>query len=832
MLMKGRWPFLLFASLLLASLLLVGVLGRTVFADLRVLSKAQNDDVSWTMSQLEVELLMLQNAALSAQTGELADLQQVRKRFDIFFSRNTTVRQSAFFGPMARNEEVAAYMAETVEFLEQSIPFVDGPDENLRSRLPFMLSQIEVLRPKVRALALSGVDHFTTQVSADRQRLSVTLQRLAFGLTTLIAVLFLALASLIQLYRQGQRAAQLSDRARSRFEAAVSSSLDAVLVVDKRGQIVEFNGAAETVFGYSRMDVLGKDMSDLIVPEELRAAHRAGLKRFVETGNKKVIGAGRVRLQGMRASGEVFPVELSISLSEASGETVFVSFLRDITSELKAEEDLKNALEKAQVGEQAKSNLLTVMSHEMRTPLNGILGSLDLLDQSNLSDTQKRHLASIGISGELLLSHVNDVLDLSSLGTENEPPKQAPFNLRDLVQDVNASLRSNADQAGNDLSVDFTTQDLEAVRGDRGALQRCLVNLVGNALKFTRDGSVAIEVERLSSSDVVEFRVADTGVGIAPENLSRIFEEFVTIDTAFDRENSGTGLGLAITKRLIERNGGTLEADSLLGEGSLFTFRLPLPKVDVGDGIRGTAGTQTLPDLPKGFHALIVDDNDINREILVDIIRELGGRSHQASNGYDAIDMCDDTDFDVLLLDISMPGIDGIETLKRIRDGAARNAATPAVAVTAHASVSDHEAILAQDFQRLVLKPVRRSAIHSTLVEVFSGEEKVGSHDLDMSEQEPEFLKRFGQERYTEAQLETQGELSQFLDGKGTSDLISEKDRQEAHRLSGSAAVLGWQSLWSILQEIQNAPEGQWGDLLSRLRNEAEALHPDAADQR
>ncbi len=828
--MNGRWPFALFAGLLLASLLLVGGLGRTVFTDLRVLSTAQNDDVSWRMSQLEVELLRLQMATQSAATEASLRLNDVRKRFDIFYSRVSNVRQSAFFRPISQEETVASSTADATAFLERTVPLIDGADEALRAYLPTLLSDIDALRPRMRALALAGVDHFTTQETADRNRLSVTLQRLAYGLTALIAVLFLSLASLIQLYRQGQRASQKQEQARARFEAVVSSSLNAVLVADTQGHIVEFNGAAETVFGYTRDEALGADMAELIVPEELREAHRAGLKRFVETGERKVIGSGRVRLKGMRKGGEVFPVELSISLSEASGETVFVSFLRDITKELKAEQDLKDALEKAQVGEQAKSNLLTVMSHEMRTPLNGILGSLELMDQSNLSDAQKRHLASIGISGELLLSHVNDVLDLSSLTSEAEAPKYVPFDLTDLVQDVVDSLHSNASQHANQLSVDFLTEKLQIVSGDRSSLQRCMVNLVGNALKFTREGSVVIEVERLASGDVVEFRVADTGVGIAPENLSRIFEEFVTIDTAFDRENSGTGLGLAITKRLIERNGGELEADSLLGEGSLFTFRLPLPATPEPMGISVKSDIQPLPDLPKGFRTLVVDDNDINREILTDIVRDLGGVMQEASNGFEAIEVCESSGFDVLLLDISMPGIDGLETLRRIRAGTSPNATTPAVAVTAHAAPKDHQAILAQDFQTLILKPVRRAAIHGALVDVFGVGDGVAEF-AEASQDAPEFLKQFGLERYTEAVRETQSEILQFLTGKQAADPLTKTEREEAHRLSGSAAVLGWMDLWAALQAVQNAPEDHWDSFLNDLWSEFDRVFPDQIHQ-
>ncbi|MCB0004700.1 MAG: PAS domain S-box protein, partial [Anaerolineae bacterium] len=206
-------------------------------------------------------------------------------------------------------------------------------------------------------------------------------------------------------------------------------------------------------------------MAELIVPEYLREKHRAGMQRFLKTGEQKMMRYGRVRLEGMRKSGEVFPVELSMSVAEADGEQVFVSFLRDITADLAAEDMLRAARDRAQESEKAKSDLLTVMSHEMRTPLNGILGSLSLIDFDELSERNKRHVKSIEISGELILSHVNDVLDLSNQNGDSPKRKKVAFDLRELVCKVWTSLRANAEARGNQMNVSFLTETPRVVLG-------------------------------------------------------------------------------------------------------------------------------------------------------------------------------------------------------------------------------------------------------------------------------------------------------------------------------------------------------------------------------
>nr|WP_158500643.1 PAS domain-containing hybrid sensor histidine kinase/response regulator [Shimia marina] len=800
----------------MASLFAIGGLGRTVFADLRALSTAQNDDISWTMSQLEVELLRLQNATQQAQLQEGGDLAIVRKRFDIFYSRITTFREAAFFQSFEPSPKTRAQLAQVVTFLEDTAVLIDSDDATLMAKLDVLHVSIKEIAPAVRGLALAGVGIFTTQEAERREALSSTLSASAIGLICLIVLLFFAVGILVALFRQGQRFGHVSEIARARFESAIASSLDAVLVVDVNGHIIEFNGAAETVFGYRREEALGADMVELVIPHNMRKAHRAGMRRFLRTGNAKVLGAGRIRLEGLRKSGEVFPVELSIAISEASGEKVFVSYLRDITSELQAEEELQNALLKAQEGEKAKSDLLMVMSHEMRTPLNGILGSLEMIDQAGLSNKQRHHLNSIAVSGELLLSHVNDVLDLSRASAQNGDTHDSIFDLGALVNNICDSLRAHAKARGNDLIVEVLTPDLGYVSGNQAALQRCLINLVGNAIKFTEDGAVIVEAERLASEEMVEIRVADTGVGIAQEDLDRIFEEFVTVDTAYDRENAGTGLGLAITKGLVQEMGGDIFADSELEEGSLFTIRVPMPVVQKQRVMTPRNTEQTLPDLPDGISCLVVDDNQINRDILTAILEDLGVAVDEASGGFEAIALAETKGFDLLLLDISMPEIDGIETLARIRAGGGASCATPAIAVTAHAAARDHENILQADFHSILVKPLSKAGVHQRLAVLFDLMDDTQGAENEQSDM-PEFLQRFGVARFEAALEEALEETESFVDALVVAEGLTEGLREEAHRLSGSAAILGQQALWRALQDIQNVAQTDWSDARSTL---------------
>lgn len=808
--MKGKRSGAVLASLILLGFAFILFLVGSVVEDLDALSTAQHDDIRWNMSQFEIETQNLDREAHDLANGHADDLRTFRKQFDIYYSRVTTLTQSTFYQTIAQDERARIGLEATTDFLDRVTPIVDGPDAELRAAMPDIRDQIESLRRDARVVALAGIQVFAKAEAVRREELSQTLKHLAASVLGLVVILLLSLAVLVKLFRRGQLVAHDNQVVRSRFEAAVSSSLDAVLVVDIHGRIIEFNGAAEEVFGYTKAEALNADMAELIVPEKLRDMHRKGMARYLETGVQRVIGAGRVKLEGMRKSGEVFPVELSISLSEADGERVFVSFLRDITQDLEAEEQLRTAVAVAQESEKAKSDLLTVMSHEMRTPLNGILGSLSLIDQESLSPQTRRHLNAISVSGDLLLSHVNDVLDLSSLRADTVTQQVGSFDLQDMMSELVQSLSASAQRRGNSLTVDFITDDLRGVTGAKRPLQQCLINLIGNAIKFTKDGAVAVEVERLSDGDLVEIRVSDTGVGMSAEDLEHIFEEFYAIDTTYARENAGTGLGLAITKRLVTAMQGEISADSFPGEGSLFTLCLPLP-VDSAfsksaEPVLYTPQTQSIDR-----HALVVDDNDINRMILGEMLRDAGLRVTEAADGFEAIKAVADQAFDVLFLDISMPGLDGIETLARIRQLDVAWADVPAISVTAHAARKDHDRIKAASFESVLVKPINPPTVQATLAQVFSADD-TPSQDPEEESPAETFRRHFGDARYESAVTELTAEMSQLANALETVAELTTELRESAHKSSGSAAVLGQQEAYDCLQAIEKCDAANWPD--------------------
>ncbi|WP_372801637.1 hybrid sensor histidine kinase/response regulator [Paracoccus seriniphilus] len=816
--LQRRWKQALWIAAIILILGQILNLSNQALRGLENLSTAPSDDIRWNLSQVEVELLRLESSVHRAQVSPAPDLKDVRTRFDIFYGRLMTVGDSPIYAALREDPVAKGNLAAAQQFLADLVPYIDGSDTELAAALDEIGRRTQRLVPEIRSLTLAGISRFAEAADQRRTEIFNTMRELALTGVVLVAGLLLSMLLVQRLYVQGRRAARSSETARNRFEAAVSSSLDAILVVNTDGQIVEFNGGAEEIFGYSREEAIGADMAEMIVPPELRAAHHAGMNHYLTTRERKLVGQGRIRITAMRKSGEIFPVELSISSAATGKHEVFVAYIRDITPELKAEEELREARDKAQAGEKAKSQLLTVMSHEMRTPLNGILGSLELIRGDNLTERQQRLLRAIGVSGELLLSHVNNVLDLSRLDSDQAESRRASFDLAELIQNLIDSLRPAAGARGNELRSEFVGGRIGMVTGDKRGLQQCLVNLIGNAVKFTRDGVISVEIEKLARDNMVEFRISDTGVGISEENIDRIFEEFVTIDTAYARENPGTGLGLPITARLIKALGGSIDVQSLEGEGSMFTMRVPLVQGKAQPAIeREDADANEVGQCP--LHVLIVEDNEVNRMILEHMLGDLGCSFESADGGDKGIELARKGHFDLLLLDISMPGKDGLQTLTEIRELPVPTAKAPAIAITAHTGRQDRERILAK-FDDMLIKPITLARLTQKLAAHSDQPERTES-GKDLA---ADFIARFGEDAYREQLGKLTDELTELagqLDGAAE---LLQGHRDAAHRIAGAAAVLGQMQLHKTLQYIETLPEQDWrgarSDILIRLDRE------------
>jgi PAS domain S-box-containing protein len=694
-------------ALLVAALCAVGIgiLAVEVTQQIDRQRSTGSDNVQWALDQADMELLHL---ALAVDDGMHPNpgLGSIRTRFDIFFSRVRTLRLGAVFAKMRANETFAAGLARMEDFVATTTPLIDGPDAALSAALPDLDRQLRELVPMTHRMALAGITVFAEQSDNTRMNVEDTLIKLAALTAVLVAVLVGMLMMVLLLDRRNRLHTAENAVTLARLDAVVSSSLDAVITLDAVGRIVDFNPAASRTFGYPRQEVVGHYLSLLVPPDAKGKAQLPALNAPLIKGRR------RLRISARRRDGLDFPAEMSLSTTQSGPSPVHVVFLRDLSQQVQAEQALVKARDEALVGEKAKADLLVVMSHEIRTPLNGMIGTIELLDGTELAPHQREYLRIMAASGRLLMHHVNDVLDIARLDSGKSLLTLAPLNLADLVGEV-IENQSPASQANSNTLAFVPPPDGQmTVIGDAGQLRQVLMNLVGNAIKFTRNGKITIEVARKSGRGWTELIVRDTGIGIAHEDLGRIFEDFVTLDPSYARHASGTGLGLGIVRRIVTRMGGKIRVESDAGKGS--TFRVNLPMAAVED-----AGQPALPEPPRAgpgrLSVLVVEDNDFNRLIVRDILIKDGHAVVEAANGEEGIAQAEAQAFDVILMDISMPGIDGLQTAERIRSGNGASNTAPIVALTAHALQDETDRFRRGGMRDVLIKPITREALRAVL---------------------------------------------------------------------------------------------------------------------
>jgi len=401
-----------------------------------------------------------------------------------------------------------------------------------------------------------------------------------------------------------------------------------------------------------------------------------------------------------------------------------VRMARELVRELAEQAaELTTARFAAEAGSQAKSAFVANVSHELRTPMNGILGLTDLLLDSGLTEAQSEQLLLVRSSAHSLLRLLNDLLDFSKIEAGKMELERAEFRPAELVGSVVKLQSAQAVAKGLALVSRIAAGVPELVRGDAGRLRQILVNLVGNAVKFTDAGevSVTLAAEPATGSAVrLHFAVRDTGIGIPEEEHRAIFGPFVQVGTVLDRTHGGTGLGLAITAHLVELMGGEIALESEVGRGSTFRVTLPVDGVAAGAGspeLPSPGPTSPIPEprpAERALDVLLVDDNPVNRFVAGLMLERCGHRVSMADDGAAAIERCREQTFDAIFMDVQMPGMDGFEATARIR-ALAGGAAVPIIAMTAYASPGDRERCLAAGMDDYVAKPVDSPAIAAAL---------------------------------------------------------------------------------------------------------------------
>ncbi len=505
------------------------------------------------------------------------------------------------------------------------------------------------------------------------------------------------------------------------LRTVLSSIGDAVIATDKDMVVTYVNPLAEGLLGIKKENALGRNLTEIFNVSGSDEGNVVNLLSNMSRDSSDIfVGDSRLLLEG----GGSISIEYTASfiLDEKGGINGCSIVFRDISKRKQNEMELRSAMLASRAANQAKSEFLANMSHEIRTPMNAILGMTELLLDTGL-DTEQRESANIvKQAADALLNLLNDVLDLSKVEAGRMGLKSMDFNLHALVEDAVLSLTPQARSKGLRLVNTIAQDTPKGLKGDPGRLRQVILNLVGNAIKFTNQGTVTVEVSRTSppesdSPDTagpihLDFRVNDTGIGIEEDNIKKIFESFTQVDGSTTRQFGGTGLGLAISSQIVNLMHGELKVESTPGVGSSFYFSAVFAPGEVLD--ERTGGLKHLleeRDAASGLKILLAEDNVINQMFVVKALEKGGHMVTSVENGKAAIEALGRDKYDVVLMDVQMPVMDGYEATRQIRKHVQGrfNPDIPVVALTAHAMEGDREKCLSAGMDMYISKPFRVS---------------------------------------------------------------------------------------------------------------------------
>jgi two-component system, sensor histidine kinase and response regulator len=452
-----------------------------------------------------------------------------------------------------------------------------------------------------------------------------------------------------------------------KFRTVIENSNDGISII-REGILLYVNPKFLEIFGYDNGDeLIGKPANLLVHPD-----NRAELDRISHSREKGELVIPVFEFKGIRKNGNTVYIEISGALSVYHGETVTIDFLRDITNRKEAERAIIEARLQAEEANRAKSEFLANMSHEIRTPMNGIIGMTELALGTELTKTQRGYLEMVKISADSLLALINDILDFSKIEAKKVELEEIDFDLRNTMENAMDILSIRANEKNLELVCHLHAEVPTALSGDPARLRQIIVNLAGNAIKFTGKGEVVIRVEKEQTeagSIQLHFSVSDTGIGIAPDKIKTVFESFSQADGSITRKYGGTGLGLTISKKLVEMMGGTIWVESEPGKGSVFHFTVRFK----GSRAEPRQAPRIKKTVLTGTRVLIVDDNATNRMVLKEMISLWGLVSSEAADGKEALTRIKEANesgkpYRLVLLDLQMPEMDGFETARKIKE--------------------------------------------------------------------------------------------------------------------------------------------------------------------
>jgi PAS domain S-box-containing protein len=509
------------------------------------------------------------------------------------------------------------------------------------------------------------------------------------------------------------------------LRALVESAADGIFQIGGNGLIERANRSMETMFGLTSEQLIGMPAADLFDTKNLREFQCMLDYDTVSDSSGRGV---RKEFSAIRGNVELFDVEITVSAMQPTESHRFVAIARDISAWKKIREELLVAKAQAESGNKAKGEFLANMSHEVRTPLNGVIGMTELVLGTKLDAEQRDYLETIRDSGLSLLRLLNDILDFSKIDAGQLALDKAPFDIRQSLAPVIHEFELRAEQKGLDFVYQIEDSIPDILIGDPLRLRQVLVNLISNAIKFTHSGQVAVNIKQKFRSDcsvIVEFVISDNGIGITPSQQSAIFKAFTQADTSISRKYGGSGLGLVISSNLLKLMGGEIQVSSKLGKGSTFSFQLSLEigAADLSEAaLEPNINDGSIPvivkrrGIPPALKVLMAEDNFVNQKLMKTMLTKAGHEVFLANNGVEAVALYKAITFDLILMDLQMPEMDGAQATALIRLLESQlGRRTPIIAVTAHAMVGDEEMCLANGMDAYISKPVSASALNALL---------------------------------------------------------------------------------------------------------------------
>ncbi|MCI0487344.1 MAG: ATP-binding protein [Blastocatellia bacterium] len=635
-------------------------------------------------------------------------------------------------------------------------------------------------------------------------------------------------------YQLLSRAEEALRKSEAKNNALLDAIPDLMFQVNRKGVILDYRARKGTGLTAAFEKSPGRRVQEFL-PAELAVIIVKAAKHALATG----------RMQTFEYK---IPLDEEVRWHEIritpSGSDEVLALARDITRRKRLERELITAREEALSASRAKSDFLAMMSHEIRTPMNGVIGMTELLLDTELTIEQRKLARTVEASADALLRVINDILDFSKIEAGKLTIETIACDLRGIVEGAIELLVGRARAKGVDL-ISIVYRDVpELLRGDPMRLRQILTNLIGNAVKFTEKGQVKVCVTRVSesaSSLVARFEVSDTGIGISAQARARLFQPFSQADGSTTRRYGGTGLGLVISKQLVELMGGEIGVESEPGKGSTFWFTLPFEKhsrVATGEESRGAeeqgsrgaeeqrsrgAGEHPIIQSPfnlqsaicnpqSAIKVLLVEDNPVNREVLLLQLRRFGHNVETASNGLEALKAMEKASYDLVLMDCQMPEMDGYEATAEIRRREGQSGHTPIVAMTAHALEGDREKCLAAGMDDYVSKPIKAGELASMLERWTPAGKAEGGSDYEAVDKSAlagfaEMLGEGGKDRIIKLVDMFLEDAAQRLQALSSALAATDANAmaQESHALKSSCRYLGARRMAEICEKLEKS---------------------------